>query len=99
LSPRGPLAPLLAHLRRLGVTPLCSGEVQPHRICAEPCQRDGVGAIGLQGELAATSWARCFGQVLMRPVSWAQMAISTRLRAFSLRIRVARWVLTVLMLM
>lgn len=29
--------------------------------------------IGLQGELAATSRARYFRQVLTRPVSWAQM--------------------------
>jgi hypothetical protein len=39
------------------------------------------------------------GQVLIRPVSWAHIAISTRFRASSLRMRLTRWVLTVLMLM
>lgn len=34
-----------------------------------------------------------------RPVSWAHMATSTRLRAPSLRMRLARWALTVLVVM
>jgi hypothetical protein len=32
----------------------------------------------------------------MRPVSWAHMATSTRFRAPSFRMRLARWALTVL---
>jgi hypothetical protein len=32
----------------------------------------------------------------MRPVSWAHMATSTRFRAPSFRVRLARWALTVL---
>jgi hypothetical protein len=43
--------------------------------------------------------AEASGQGSTRPVSYAHMASSTRLRASSLRMRLARWVLTVLMLM
>lgn len=52
----------------------------------------GAGLVGICGLGAG-------GGLRIRPVSWTHMAISTRGRASSSRMRLAGWVLTVLMLM
>ena len=59
--------------------------------------------VGLAAETARSSYFRLIRHGTlrrqMRPVSWAHMATSTRFRAPSFRMRLARWALTVLGLM